>query len=307
MIVTINDDNVKKRLDVFICEYFKNEFTRAKTAKIIELGYILVNKIQQKNSYKLKNNDVIEILENEIKNFFNQDKELKPFDFNLDIIYQDEYLAVINKPKNMICHPTKHERENTLCNALIYNFGLENLSNLSDERPGIIHRLDKNTSGLIIIAKNNFAHENLSKQIKEKTAKRKYKAIALGEFEKKQGTINKPLVHYLKENVKMTIAKENEGLEAITDFRVLEEFKGATLVELELKTGRTHQIRAHLKSVNHPIVGDELYLGVDKSIKTNGQLLFAYKISFVHPTLHKTMTYSCDLPDYFQKVLDKLQ
>ncbi len=314
-IIITNDDN-KKRLDVFIVEYFKNKYPRAKIASLIDDGVFLVNQKKQKNSYKLKINDVISFDEANLNAFLNPSNELIPWNFNLDIIYEDDDLAVINKEKNILTHPTKYDREHTLVNALLYRYQ-NNLSDIQgSDRLGIIHRLDKNTAGLIVIAKNNFSHVDLAKQIKEKTAKRKYLALALGNFNKKEGIIDKPLIHYLKNNVKMNVSDDDKGLKAITHYKVIEEFKGVSLVELELKTGRTHQIRAHLASINHPIFGDSLY-GAKSfmrnefyNLKTNEQLLQSYYLSFIHPKTKEFMEFQLKEDKFskdFIKVLNFLR
>ena len=315
-IIQINNENdIQKRLDIFLVEFFENKFPRAKIVSAIEKELFHINKKTTKPSHKLKLNDLVEFDLDKLNLFLNPDMTLIAWDFKLDIKYEDDDLLVINKPKEMLTHPTKYDREHTLCNALL-NHCKDNLSNIDPDRPGIIHRLDKNTAGLIIVAKNNEAHEILSQQIKEKIAKRKYLAIALGEFKEKQGIINKPLIHYLKDDVKMTIAKENEGLNAITHYNVLEEYKGASLVELELKTGRTHQIRVHLASQNNPIFGDSLY-GAKSfmrnefyNLKTTEQLLQSYYISFIHPKTNKTMEFElkeCEFSKDFIKVLNFLR
>ena len=286
--IQINKEDIKKRLDVFLVEYFENKYQRAKIAKSIEEGFFIINGKAPKSSYKLKENDVIEFDFEKLDSFLNPDMTLLPYNFKLDIKYEDDDVIVINKPKDMLTHPTKYDREKTLVNAL-----LNYTKNLSDcagqDRLGIVHRLDKNTSGLIIIAKNNEAHKNLSEQIGKKSAKRKYLAIALGEFQEDEGEINKPLIHYLKDDVKMMIAEDDQGQEAKTLYKIKERYKGATLVELELKTGRTHQIRVHLSSLNHPIFGDSLY-GAKSwmrnefyNLKTQEQLLQSYYLCFNHP------------------------
>ena len=304
MIVIDNENNIKKRLDVFLVEYFE-KYQRSKISSLIEEGYVFVNEKVQKPSYKTKLNDKITFKE-DFEAFLNPSDELIPLDFKLDIIYEDDDLIVLNKPKDILCHPTKHERQKTLVNALL-SYCPNTLSSIGGlERQGIVHRLDKNTSGLMLIAKNDSAHVNLSKQIGEKTATRRYLAIALGEFKEKKGIIDKPLVHYLKDNVKMMIAPCGEGLEAITHFEVKEEFKGASLVELELKTGRTHQIRAHLSSINHPIFGDSLYGagGLMRNefynLKTQEQLLQSYFLSFNHPKTNERMEF-CLKEEAFSK------
>lgn len=294
MEIIIDKNSIDKRLDSFLAETLP--YSRNQIASVIE--NILVNKKSQKVSYKLKLNDVIEFDEDEINNILNSEIELKPYEFKLDVIYEDDDLAVINKPKGIMCHPTKYEQNNTLANALVYRYGADNLSDLSGkDRLGILHRLDKNTAGLMVIAKNNVAHQNLSNQIKTKELKRKYLAIALGEFEKTEGTIDYDLVHYIKDDVKMRAVERGFGLEAITEYKVIEQFKGASLVELELKTGRTHQIRCHLAKINHPIFGDSLY-GAKSfmrnefyNLKTQEQLLQSYYISFTHPKTSDKMEF----------------
>ena len=300
--IKIDENNIKKRLDVFLVEYFENKYPRAKISSAVEQSYFLINKKSQKTSYKLKLSDIIEFDEIKLENFLNPDLTLKPWEFKLDILYEDDDLIVLNKPKEMLCHPTKFERDNTLSNALLFHTK-GNLSNLAGEdRLGIVHRLDKNTSGLMLAAKNNGAHENLSKQIKEKTAIRKYLAIALVEFSEKEGIINKPLLHSLKDDVKMIVS--DDGLEAITHYRVLEEYRGAALVELDLKTGRTHQIRAHLASIGHPVFGDSLY-GAKSfmrnefyNLKTTEQLLQSYYISFSHPKTNEKLEFRLEENDF---------
>lgn len=315
ILISTNQD-FKKRLDVFLLNYFENKYSRAKISSLIESNLVLVNNKIQKSSYKLKENDEISFNVELVNSFLNPDLSLKPWDFRLDIRYEDDDILIINKPKEMLTHPTKFDREHTLANALLYHCK-DNLSDLfGEDRKGIVHRLDKNTSGLMICTKNNSSCEIISNQIKEKTLKRKYFAIALGNFNEKEGIIDKPLVHYLKDNVKMTVSENNEGLSAITHYRVIEEFLGASLVELSLKTGRTHQIRAHLASINHPVFGDSLY-GAKSfmrnefyNLKTIEQLLQSYYISFIHPKTKKEMTFQLEEKDFssdFIKVLNFLR
>ena len=312
--IKITTENIKKRLDVFLVDYFKNTYSRGRIGEAIEKECFLVNGKNQKISYKLKDNDLITFSEEKVNDFLNPDLSLIPWDKELHILYEDDDVIVLNKPKEMLCHPTKFEREHTLSNALLFHTKGKLSDCAGNDRFGIVHRLDKNTSGIMLAAKNNESHENLSKQIKEKTAKRKYFAIALVEFEQKEGVINKPLVHSLKDDVKMMVSKE--GLEAITHYRVIEEYKGASLVELELKTGRTHQIRAHLSSIGHPIFGDSLY-GAKSfmrnefyNLKTTEQLLQSYYISFLHPKTGEKMEFQLEQEDFskdFIKVLNFLR
>ncbi len=311
-----NEEDFKKRLDIFMTQYLDNVYPRAKVSSYIDENDVFVNNKKQKSSYKLRLFDLVEFDENKLFDFLNPDLTLKSWEFELDIKFEDEDLIVINKPKEMLTHPTKFDRDNTLCNALIYHCK-DNLSDLSGKnRPGIVHRLDKNTSGLMVVAKNNFSHEILAKQIREKVARRKYLALALGEFELKEGIINKPLVHYIKNDVKMRIAENNEGLEAITNYKVLEQYKGCALVELELKTGRTHQIRVHLASIKHPVFGDSLY-GAKSfmrnefyNLKTVEQLLQSYYLSFYHPRTNELLEFRLEEEDFskdFIKVLNFLR
>ena len=312
--IKIEQENIKKRLDVFLVDYFENKYPRARLSQAIEKELFLINNSPTKTSYKLKSNDIISYDENNLDEFLNPDLSLKPWDFALDILYEDDDLIVLNMPKEMLCHPTKFERDNTLSNALLFHTKGQLSSIAGDDRLGIVHRLDKNTAGIMLAAKTNFAHENLSKQIKEKSAIRKYLAIALVDFIEDEGIINKPLIHSLKDDVKMIVS--DDGLEAITHYKVLEKYKGASLVELNLKTGRTHQIRAHLASIGHPVFGDSLY-GAKSfmrnefyNLKTIEQLLQSYYISFIHPKTNEKMEFQLEEKDFskdFIKVLNFLR
>ena len=314
-IVKIKENDINKRLDSFVADCLENKYARNKVASFINEGLVLVNNLKQKQSYKVKLNDDILINLEQIENFLDSKTVIEPWNCNLDIKYEDDDVIVINKPKNMLTHPTAHDREKTLCNALLYH--CKTLSDIGGlDRLGIVHRLDKNTSGLIVAAKNNEAHENLAKQIKEKTAKRKYLAIVTGEFKDNEGIIDKPLLHYIKDNVKMTVSENNEGLKAVTLYKVLHQFKGAALVELELKTGRTHQIRAHLSSINHPVFGDNMYGAKQflkkefNNLKTTEQLLQSYYLCFEHPKTHDKMEFKLEEKDFsedFIKVLNFLR
>ena len=310
MEIKAEQKDINKRLDTFFAEY-----SRSKISCAVEKGIIKVNQKTQKPSYKLKTDDIISYNENELNLFLNPTDELLPYEFKLDIKYEDDDILIINKPKEILVHSTKFERLKTVSNALVYHCGKDNLSDISGmDRLGIVHRLDKNTSGLMIACKNNEAHKIISEQIKNKTLKRKYMAIVLGEFEQLEGIIDKPLVHYLKEDVKMEVAEN--GLEAVTKYKVIEQFKGAALIELELKTGRTHQIRAHLSSINHPVFGDSLY-GAKSfmrnefyNLKTIEQLLQSYYISFIHPKTREKMEFELQKNEFskdFIKVLNFLR
>ncbi len=281
------------RVDTAILELLSDvNLTRTKIQKMIEKGEIRVNSKTIKPSFKLKIGDIIEI--DEIKE---ENTLIIPEKINLDIVYEDEFILVLNKQKGILTHPTPLNKTGTLVNALLY-YGCALSDVQGDERRGIVHRLDKNTSGLILTAKTNEAHLNLQKQIQTKTAKRKYLAVVHGTIDKDEGTIDKPLVHFMNKTVKMNIAKENEGLSAVTLYKVLERYEDLTLVEVELKTGRTHQIRCHMASINHPVYGDTLYgakgFKSKINVKTTEQLLMSYYINFTHPKTGDIMEFKLD-------------
>lgn len=298
-------DNIVK--EAFFDEYFSitgDELTRNIVQKALETGKIKVNGEVKKASYKIKSGDDID---------FNIEKKkeaiLLPNNIPLDIFYEDEYLIVLNKRKNILCHPTGKNENNTLVNALLYHTEGK-LSDIGGAfRQGIVHRLDKNTSGLMLIAKTNEAHSFLQKDIQDKKTIRKYLTICHGTVEKDNGTIDKPLVHYLKNTVKMSVAKE--GLRAVTHYKVLERFQNATFLEIQLETGRTHQIRCHLSSIGHPVAGDELYgakafqNGIFKGLKTTGQVLESYYIKFVHPITKKEMEF--EIKDHHEDLVKTLK
>lgn len=285
------------RLDVFLAE--NTTFSRSYIKTLNEQGHISVNGKQVKAGYILKPNDVVEydVLEPEK---ISAEAENIP----LNIIYEDDDLLVINKQVGLVVHPCNTTKSHTLVNALMYH--IKNLSTINGVlRPGIVHRLDKDTGGLMIVAKNDNAHKILSAQLKDKTLNREYKAVIKGRI-KQDFVVEGYLGRNPKNREQMALVGEQNGKYSKTIFTVDKVFDHYTLLNCKLTTGRTHQIRAHLKSINHPIVGDVLYGGQDKAIKTNGQLLFAYKISFVHPTSSQNMTFEVPLPDYFEKVLKQI-
>lgn len=285
------------RLDVFLAE--NTTFSRSYIKTLNEQGQISVNGKQVKAGYILKPNDVVEydVLEPEK---ISAEAENIP----LNIIYEDDDLLVINKQVGLVVHPCNTTKSHTLVNALMYH--IKNLSTINGVlRPGIVHRLDKDTGGLMIVAKNDNAHKILSAQLKDKTLNREYKAVIKGRI-KQDFVVEGYLGRNPKNREQMALVGEQNGKYSKTIFTVDKVFDHYTLLNCKLTTGRTHQIRAHLKSINHPIVGDVLYGGQDKTIKTNGQLLFAYKISFVHPTSNQNMTFEVPLPDYFEKVLKQI-
>ena len=296
-IVTYLEAN--NRLDKAL-SLFKNDISRSYIAKLIEEGKVLVNDKQEKSSFKVKENDVICLLD-----VADKKSEIKEEDIPLDIVYEDDDIMIINKVQGMVVHPANGHNSGTLVNALMYQ--ADSLSSINGViRPGIVHRIDKDTSGLICIAKNDNAHHFLADQLKDHTMAREYIALVRGVIKENSGTIDMPIGRDKKDRQKMGIDKE--GKPATTHFQVLERFNVHTLVRCQLVSGRTHQIRVHMSAINHPVEGDPLYAGrnYDKLYK-NGQLLTAYKLRLIHPTSKKEMVFEIDLPDYFKEVLDKLR
>ncbi len=290
-------DTNNVRLDVFLTEH--TNFSRSYVKTLNENGQILVNGKAVKAGYILKVGDIVEYEQTEP-----QAISAEPENIPLNIVFEDDDLLVINKQVGLVVHPCNTTKSHTLVNALMYH--IKNLSSINGVlRPGIVHRLDKDTGGLMIVAKNDAAHKILSAQLKDKTLNREYKALIKGRI-KQDFVVEGYLGRNPKNREQMALVGEQNGKYSKTIFSIDKVFDHYTLLNCKLTTGRTHQIRAHLKSVNHPIVGDVLYGGVDKAIKTQGQLLFAYKISFVHPTTKKMMTFEVDLPKYFKDVLNQI-
>ena len=276
------------------------DVSRSKVQAHLEGGYILVNQKKEKPSYKLVEGDLITI-----EVFPSEVSDLNPEDIPLDIVYEDDDLIVVNKPKGLVVHPGAGNEEHTLANAL--KFHSDNLSTLNGEfRPGIVHRIDKDTAGLLIVAKNDVAHAFLSNQLADHTLGRKYYALVLGVIPENEGKIIAPIGRDQKFRQKMAVDLLR-GKEAETHFKVIERFKDSTLVECALKTGRTHQIRVHMAYIGYPVIGDPIYGKGNRKMYDEGQLLFAHEIHFIHPRTKKEMTFSVDLPDYFKEILEKLR
>ena len=272
-IISVQSLKEPLRLDSFLSltELFTS---RSQVQNLIKKSQILVNREERKSSFLVKNDDEITITLSEELSVI-----ISPENIELNIVYEDDDILVINKPKEMITHPTTKETTGTLVNALLNKYGYEGLSDINGVlRPGIVHRLDRNTSGLLMVAKNNKAHEFLTKQIKEKTAIRKYLAIVHGNFEQEEGTIDLPIGRHKTKPEKMAVVED--GKPSITTYKVLEQFKGYSYIELTLKTGRTHQIRVHMSHIGHPIVGDTLYNKIPFKVKTKEQVLQSYSLKF---------------------------
>lgn len=294
--ICVGQDDSGKRLDIFVLEN-KTNLTRSRIKNLIESGEIKVNGGIKKSGYSLRANDVVSICI-----VPPVELSIEPYDYPLDIVYEDDDLAVINKPRGMVTHPAPGSPKDTLVNALMSN--LDSLSDINGViRPGIVHRLDKDTTGLIVVAKTNKAHLSLSEQIATKECHRKYVALVDGVIQKDEGVIIANIDRCKKDRKLMAVTREG-GRYAETHFTVLERYRRHCLVEFELKTGRTHQIRVHSKHIGHTIVGDKAYGGSTK-LFDNGQLLHAYKISFTHPTTGKFMEFCAPIPDYFEEVLQK--
>ncbi len=288
------------RLDVFL-ESTNPEFTRSHYKKQIEEGNVLVNQKQVKAGYALKVGDQVSVSLVPPKEL-----DLTPQNLNLQMEYEDDDLVVINKPQNMVVHPAAGNYSNTLVNGLLYS--IKNLSGINGVvRPGIVHRLDKDTSGLLIVAKNDHAHVSLSKQIQTKSCKRYYLALLEGNLKQDSGEVMTNIARDPKNRLKMAVCKEGDGKVAHTLYRVITRYENYCLVEFELKTGRTHQIRVHASYLGHPVVGDELYNPKQNKFGLRGQLLHAYKLHFTQPVTNEPISIQIELPSYFTQVLEKLK
>lgn len=277
-----------------------SELSRSYITKLIEEGKILLNGKQEKPSIKVKENDEIFIEE-----LVDQKSDIKEEDIPLDVVYEDADILIINKPQGMVVHPANGHYSGTLVNALM--FQADSLSSINGViRPGIVHRIDKDTSGLLCVAKNDNAHHFLAEQLKDHTMAREYMALVRGVIKENSGTVEMPIGRDKNNRQKMAVTKE--GKPAITHFSVVERFANHTLVKCQLVSGRTHQIRVHMSAIGYPVEGDPLYAGknYDKLYK-DGQLLVAYKLKLIHPQTKKEMVFEIPLPEYFEKVLDSLR
>lgn len=291
----------KIRIDLYLTKK-KTYPSRSQIRNLIIQDKIRVNNNPVKPSYILKNGDVINLTLPE-----NKELKIKAEAIPIDIIYEDEYLVVVNKPADMIVHPAGKILSGTLVNALLYHCQ-GTLSGIGGViRPGIVHRLDKNTSGLMVVAKNDLAHLDLSRQIKDHQVTKKYITLVHGNMRDDSGIIDAPIGRSLNNRKKMAVTVEGKSREAITHFKVLKRFSGYTLVEATLRTGRTHQIRVHLAFIGHPIVGDQLYGHRRQGLKISRQALHSYVLGFVHPASKKYMEFSTSLPQDMQELIDCLE
>lgn len=286
---------ISNQNDIRIDNYLMNilNISRSKVQEMIKEGKVKINTKIAKSGYKIKENDIIEYAE-----YKEESSELEATEMNLDIVFEDDNVIVINKPNGLVVHPGSGNKDNTLANGLKY---YSKLSDLNGEfRPGIVHRIDAYTTGLLMIAKNNKTHEFLAKQLEDKTTHRKYIALVWGVIKEDSGTIDAPIGRDKNDRKKMAV--NFDGKKAITHFKVLNRYKDATLIEVSLETGRTHQIRVHMNYINHPIVNDNVY-GNRKIFDETGQCLHAKELGFINPTNNKYMEFSCELPECFLNIL----
>lgn len=296
--IDVTEDDFE-RLDSYITDRIDN-ISRTQIKALINEGLILVNNEKKKSSYKVSQGDSINI-----KIPKDEEPEILPENIELEIIYEDEDLLVVNKPQDMVVHPATGNYSGTLVNALLFH--VDNLSDINgDIRPGIVHRLDKDTSGLLIIAKNNKTHELLGEQFKDRDLERKYFALVHGVVPNDRGIINAPIGRHPVHRKRMAVIETNSK-EAITHYRVIDRFNNYTLLELQLETGRTHQLRVHLEHINYPIVGDPVYSRRKNEFKLDKQLLHAKKLGFHHPSNGEYMEFESELPEYFKKIIKNLE
>ena len=294
LVVDLND----VRLDAYIAK-LKNDISRTMIQKLIEEGNILVNGKSKKISYKVQLGDEIELNIPKAKEI-----ELKAENIPVEVVYEDDDIIVVNKPKGMVVHPANGNPDGTLVNAIMA-MCKDSLSGIGGEiRPGIVHRLDKDTSGLLIVAKNDTAHINMSNQIKNREVKKIYIALVRGVVSENEATINMPIGRSAKDRKKMAVRKD--GKEAVTHFKVLRRYRKYTLLEVKIDTGRTHQIRVHMAEIGYPVVGDEVYSNGKNEFNVHGQMLHSTSLDFVHPITGKPMHFEAPLPEYFEEVLNKL-
>lgn len=288
------------RIDRFLTEKC-TEYSRSYLQKLLKEEQVFVNEKAAKANYKVRSGDLVKLQIPEMKEL-----DVLPEDIPLDILYEDEDLLVVNKPKDMVVHPSAGHTEGTLVNAVLAHCKGQ-LSGINGVlRPGIIHRIDKDTTGALLICKDDNAHKDLAEQLKEHSITRRYRAVVSGNLKEDEGTIEGPIGRHPVDRKKMAINHKN-GKEAVTHYRVLERFGNATYIECRLETGRTHQIRVHMSSIGHPLLGDAVYGSVKNPYHLQGQALHAMILGFQHPTKKEYLEFEAPLPDYFIKLLEKLR
>ena len=293
-------EDVGTRIDVFLAENMEN-LSRSGEQKLIDAGEITLNGGKTKANYKLREKDVVDVVVPEAK-----EVEILPEDIPLDILYEDADVIVVNKPQGMVVHPAPGHTSGTLINALLFHCG-EELSGINGEkRPGIVHRIDKDTSGVLMIAKNDMAHQSLAAQLAEHSITRKYNAVVYNGFPEDKGTVDKPIGRNPQDRKKMAVT-EKHSRHAVTHYRVIERMEKFTLIEAQLETGRTHQIRVHMTYIGHPLLGDPVYGPKKQPIALEGQALHARVLGFIHPRTGEYMEFEAPLPPHFEALLERLR
>ena len=293
-------ENQQMRLDKYLAEQFPEQ-TRSYLQKLIKDGEVLVNGKNVKTGYQLSKGDEVSVNIPETKEL-----DVEPQKMDLDIVYEDDDVILINKPKGMVVHPAPGHTTDTLVNGLLYHCK-DNLSGINGvARPGIVHRIDRDTTGILIVCKNDMSHNSIAAQLKEHSINRRYRALVHGNLKEDTGTVEGAIGRHPIDRKKMSINEKN-GKPAVTHYTVLERFGNYTLIECKLETGRTHQIRVHMSSIGHPLVGDEVYGPAKCPFKLQGQCLHAMVLGFVHPRSGEYMEFSAELPEYFEELLRKLR
>lgn len=298
----INDEHTGSRIDKYLSDIFP-EFSRTYIQKLIKDGCVILNNNTAgnkpvKSNYRLSGGDILDITLPEP-----YVPDIKPENIPIDIVYDDDDIIVVNKPKNMVVHPAPGHYGGTLVNALMYLYG-NNLSGINGVmRPGIVHRIDKDTTGLLIVCKNDKSHRNIAAQLSEHSINRKYHAIVCGTIKEDEGTIDKNIGRNHNDRKKMAVVSNNEGKHAVTHYKVLERYNKYTYIECSLETGRTHQIRVHMAYIGHPLLGDTTYGYSKQPFKTDGQVLHAKSIGIIHPSTGKYIEFDSDIPPYFREIL----
>ena len=293
-------EDVGTRIDVFLAENME-DLSRSGVQKLIDEGMITLNGGKTKANYKLREKDVIDVTVPEVK-----EVEILPEDIPLDILYEDADVIVVNKPQGMVVHPAPGHTSGTLVNALMFHCG-DDLSGINGEkRPGIVHRIDKDTSGVLMIAKNDIAHQSLAAQLAEHSITRKYNAVVYNGFNEDEGTVNEPIGRNPQDRKKMAVTQKHSR-HAVTHYRVIERMEKFTLIEVQLETGRTHQIRVHMTYIGHPLLGDPVYGPKKQPVSLEGQALHARVLGFIHPRTGEYMEFEAPLPPYFEALLERLR